>query len=299
MSETRGKLWIGPSGWSYPDWRGTVYPAVWPRGFRPLRLIGSLFNAAEVNSSFYSLPAARTTERWPADVPAAFRFAFKLTRVFTHERAEYPGRGVVAAFCEGVRPVREAGKLGPLLMQFPWSFRFTPEAVAWLRRLADDFGEFERFVEVRHSSWGRPEGLEAVRSMAGWCNIDQPRLRDCLGPSAYAFGGRAYFRFHGRNAANWFAEGQPSFERYNYLYSEAELREWVGRIDAACDEAESVYVFTNNHYRGQGVTNALELRAMLEGGRPAVPPELMESYPRLRQIAAPPREPGLFDALGE
>ncbi len=284
MSAAAGRLWIGPAGWSYEDWYGVVYPAGPTRGFKPLAWLARYFNAVEVNSSFYRIPTARITAAWPKLVPADFRFTVKLTQVFTHQRQEFPGRAEVQAFVDGVKPLRDSGRLGPLLMQFPWSFRFGPEAVDWLRRLAESFSDFERFVEVRHASWGRPEALEALRQAGGYCNIDQPRLRDCLGPSAYAFGRSAYVRLHGRNDANCFAENQPAYERYNYLYSEDELREWATRIEALMRQADDTYVFANNHYRGQGPVNALELKALLTGREVAAPAELVHAYPRLARI---------------
>jgi uncharacterized protein YecE (DUF72 family) len=289
------RFWIGPSGWSYQDWHGIVYPVRKPRGFKPLTLIARHFNAVEVNSSFYAIPTARMTAAWMPLVPADFRFAFKLTRIFTHEPDPTPDKATVTAFKAALRPVQEAGRLGPLLMQFPWSFRYTAEAVGRLRRLADSFGECDRVVEVRHASWAQPDALDLLRQIGGYCNIDQPRLRNCLGPTEHVFGPTAYVRLHGRNAANWFAENIPTYERYNYLYADAELREWVGRLNAIAAKAENVYVFANNHYRGQGVANALELRSLLEGRPVAVPDDLLRTYPRLKQIALPTRTPGLFD----
>lgn len=131
--------------------------------------------------------------------------------------------------------------------------------------------------------------------VGGYCNIDQPRLRNCLGPTQHVFGKSAYVRLHGRNAKNWFAENVPTFERYNYLYSDDELHEWAAKLDAICTQSENAYVFANNHYHGQAPANALELRAMLEECKVAVPEELIQAYPRLAAIALPPREPGLFD----
>ncbi len=286
--------WIGPCGWSYPDWEGVVYPRQSRRGVKPLQFLARFFNAVEVNSSFYALPSARVTAAWPRLTPPAFRFAFKLTRCFTHERGVFPDAATCAAFQDALRPLQQAGKLGPILMQFPWSFRFDPQAADWLRRLADAFGSFERFVEVRHSSWAQPAALKCLKSVGGACNIDQPALRDCLPPTAHAFGPVAYVRLHGRNSANWFAENQPAYERYNYLYSEPELREWVERLLSLEPRCQQVYVFTNNHFRGQAVANALELRAALTGERPTAPDCLLAAYPRLRRIATP-QTPTLFD----
>jgi uncharacterized protein YecE (DUF72 family) len=287
-------LWIGPSGWSYDDWQGIVYPRRKPSGFKPLQHIARYFNAVEVNSSFYRIPDPRMTAAWPNLVPSTFRFAFKLTQIFTHQHAAFPEQLAVRAFRDGVKPVREAGLLGPLLMQFPWSFRYDPASVDWLLRLAEQFADFDRFIEVRHASWSAPEALQALRHIGGYCNIDQPTLADCLGPTQHVFGSRAYVRLHGRNARHWFADNVPAFERYNYLYSDEELREWVRRLNAMSTEAEEIFAFANNHYRGQGPANALELKALLTGERVDVPPTLLEAFPRLASIARPAPEHGLF-----
>jgi uncharacterized protein YecE (DUF72 family) len=297
MSAAATRYWIGPSGWRYPDWDGIVYPAQKPRGFKPLVHIARYFNAVEVNTSFYRIPAARMTQAWPGQVPEGFRFAFKLTQTFTHERGAFPDAAEVRAFHDGVAPVREAGKLGPLLVQFPWSFRFAPGAADWLLRLADAFADFDRFVEVRHASWATDAALDTLRRVGGYCNIDQPVLRDCLGPTAHVFGRAAYVRLHGRNAKNWFAQGQPGYERYNYTYTEAELREWAARITRLGDEAEEVYVFANNHYRGQGPLNALELMGLLQRAPVDVPAELLAAYPRLAAVARPQPPTSLFGGL--
>ncbi len=296
MTSAAERLWIGPSGWSYPDWAGVVYPRRRPRGFVPLKFLAGYVNAVEVNSSFYAIPSAGTTDRWTRLVGPGFRFAFKLTRCFTHEPSHQPEPAAVRAFQAALAPVRDAGLLGPLLMQFPWSFRFDRRNADRLRRLGEAFADYARVIEVRHASWQTHEGLDAIRSAGGWCCIDQPRLRDCLGPSEHVFGPVGYVRLHGRNGSDWFARDVPAFQRYNYLYGADELAEWVARVRAMCARAEAVFVFANNHYRGQGVVNALELRAMLGGSRVAVPPDLLSAYPRLAAIAAPPTQPGLFDA---
>lgn len=324
MHARRATLRIGPAGWSYADWNSVVYPTDRPRGFKPLAFIARHFNTAEVNSSFYRIPTAKMTDAWTRIVPKGFRFSLKLTRVFTHERGEWPDRAEFDAFREAAEPLRSADMLGPLLMQFPWSFRFTPQNAEWLARLADELAGFERVVEVRHRSWEPPEALAAIRRAGAVCNIDQPLLHDCIGPTVHvsevAAAGSAgaevsssagptagdsaqvrrlgYVRLHGRNFRTWFAPNLPSFERYNYLYSLHELREWVTRIERMSEQADELYVIANNHYRGQGVANALELRAMLEGGPVDVPPELIETYPRLRAIARPPPQAGLFDQGG-
>lgn len=293
MAEPRATRWrIGPSGWSYPDWEALVYPARKPRGFKPLACIASMFDAVEVNSSFYAIPAPRVTQNWARLTPPDFRFTVKLPQSFTHARPLRVDPREVDAFRAALEPLAASGKLGPLLIQFPWSFRHTPDAGEHLERLAGAFAAYPRFVEVRHSSWSAPQAQDTVRAAGGFCNIDQPPLRDCLAPSAHVSGRSAYVRLHGRNAANWFADGLPAFERYNYLYDETELREWVARLLAIGAQADEVYVFANNHYRGQGVVNALEIGHLLGLPPACVSTELRSAYPRIAAItrAPPPRD---------
>lgn len=276
----RAHLWIGPAGWSYEDWYGIVYPPRLPRGITPLEYLAQFFNAVEVNATFYRLPTARMAAAWPSQVPDDFRFSFKLTQSFTHRRAQFPAACEVEAYCAGIEPVRAAGKLGPLLAQFPWSFRYSAESADWLARLAAAFSPYERVIEVRHSSWNCDAGLAAIRAAGGMCNVDQPALRNCLPPARHVFGPIGYARLHGRNEANWFAEDQPAFERYNYLYDMSALREWAGHVDAMMDAARDVYVVTNNHYRGQAVINALELQALLGRAPKHLPAGLRRAYPQ-------------------
>ncbi len=287
MSATLANLWVGTAGWSYDDWRGLVYPSSPARGFRPLTYLSRFVNAVEVNSTFYRLPGPELARKWPSQVPERFRFTFKLTRTFTHERAQFPANADADAFKAAIAPVQQAGQLGPLLIQFPWSFRFEPSAVDWLQRVRDAFCDHDRAIEVRHSSWAAPEALDAIRRAGGICNIDQPLLRDHLGRMHLVFGRTAYVRLHGRNADNWFRDDQPAYERYNYLYSDSELREWLDGLRRMLLEADDVYAITNNHYRGQAVANAIELRAMLEPTPPAAPATLLSAYPRLREVASP------------
>ncbi len=287
-SERRASIRIGPSGWSYPDWRGIVYPAGAGSRFDALRYLSEHFDAIEVNTSFYRPPTPKTTRSWVGRVAdgGGFRFAFKLWQRFTHERTGIDA-GDVDAVRAGLDPVAEAGMLGCVLMQFPWSFRNTPESNDWLAWLSGRFGGYPLVVEVRHDSWDGPEARARFAELGmGICNIDQPLLGRCLGPAAHATGRIGYVRFHGRRRDTWFAKNVRPSDRYDYLYSEAELRDWVGRIDAVALQTDEVYVFTNNHYRGQAPANALQLRAMIENRKVDVPMDLLKHFPFLEAIAA-------------
>jgi len=254
-----------------------------------LAYIADFFTAVEVNTSFYRPVTTRMTESWVRRTrrAKAFRFAFKLTSTFTHDRAPYD-ETAVESFREGVSPVVDAGMFGCLLIQFPWSFKRTDEACDWIRRLCDDFSALPLAVEVRHQSWDDWEWrLEMGERDVSVCRIDQPALRGCLGVTESPPTTRAYFRFHGRRADTWFADDVPVYERYNYLYTDAELEPWVERMKRSADSSDEVFVFTNNHYRGQAPANALQLRAMIEGRPVAVPQPLADAFPQLKTIRRP------------
>lgn len=300
-SPRQAVVYVGPSGWSYPDWAGIVYPRSSGARLDTLEYLSRYYNAIEINSSFYRPPTARTAASWVRRVhdPERFHFAMKLHQAFTHGRDAYtPAER--DAFRAGIAPLAEAGLVGCVLMQFPWSFRCNRAALDRLHRLADDFGDAPLAVEVRHTSWDRPEVLDELRGMRlSFCNIDQPVLSHCLPPTAYATGPLGYVRLHGRREDTWFADNVDAHERYNYLYSPRELTEWIARIHTLAGQTDRLYVFANNCFEGKGAANALQIRALLEHRRVDVPPDMLVHYPFLREIASDaslvPRQRTLFD----
>ncbi len=271
MSEIR----VGPAGWSYEDWKGRVYPEPPPPGFDPLAFLARFFDCIEVNSTFYRPPAPRMSEAWARRTPEGFLFAVKAWQKFSHDAAGF-SEADARLFQEGVAPVLAAGKLGALLLQYPWFFQDTPEARDRIRRAAEALGEWAPVVvEVRHRSW--LDGLDFLSGLGlSFCNIDQPRSSTSITGTRHVTGRVAYVRLHGRNARAWFRKGAGRDEKYDYLYSEEELAGWVEA--ARTMEAERVFVITNNHFQGKAVLNALQLRRAL--GQPAeIPPFLREAYP--------------------
>lgn len=234
-----------------------------------MAFLAQYFDTAEVNSTFYRPPTPGQARGWVEQVSGKPRFKFtaKLWQRFTHERKTWPSDDDIRTYRDGITPLAEADRLGAILVQFPWSFRRTPEHRQWLARIIDAFAEFPMVIEVRHTTWDDPAFYDGLRERGvAYCNIDQPTLNDCIGPSEIVTAPVGYVRLHGRNRENWFRDGIPPYERYNYLYTADELKPWTKHIRSIQEIAQDTYVVTNNHYRGQAIVNALEIAESLGQG---------------------------------
>ena len=289
---------VGPAGWSYKDWEGIVYPQKPGKSFDPLEYLAQFFNTIEINSSFYRPPVLSTTRSWAKRVAANKEFAFtaKLHRIFTHERGKATKKDE-KEYRQGMDGLADAGKLGGVLLQFPWSFKNTPDDRIYLAKLLEKFSDYPLVLEVRHASWNNPEFYEWLDERGvGICNIDQPVFSKSIRPQALTTSRIGYVRLHGRNYQNWFREKAAPHERYDYLYSLDELDPWLVRIKEVSKQTRETYVITNNHFRGQGVVNAIEIKAALEEKTFSAPEPLFKVYPRLSESATPleDREGKLF-----
>ncbi|HPW17985.1 MAG TPA: DUF72 domain-containing protein [Candidatus Aminicenantes bacterium] len=294
------EYFVGTAGWSYEDWEGVVYPAAKPRGFHALSYLPAFIDIVEVNSTFYRPAPPAMVRSWLKRLEGrpGFLLSLKLYQAFTHAREGF-GRKDVDDVRRAADLVRLGGRLAALLVQFPWSFRNTPGNRDYLRRLLETLAGYPLAVEVRHAGWDEPSfyGLLEERG-AAFCNIDQPVIGESIGPSAVSTTPDfAYVRLHGRNSKNWFREGAGRDDRYDYLYARDELGDWVSRIEQLGRASGKVYIVANNHYRGQAMANALQLRNMLTGEKVDVPEPLLEKYPVLRDIvrAVEAGRRGLFD----
>ena len=305
---------VGTSGWSYPSgngrWNGIFYPAsrskrLGTAGFDELRFYATHFDTVEVNSTFYGQPRAEVTRGWAERTPRDFDFSLKLYQKFTHpkmfrEAAQKgaPGAGGslldllaevtqadIDAFREGVEPLASAGKLGAVLAQFPPSFKDSPASRDYLMKLLQAFGDYPLAVELRHRSWSDAIGdtlalLDAFG--AAFVQIDEPKFRLSIRqnylPNITSF---YYMRLHGRNVAKWWHHDK-SEDRYDYLYTADELREFSTIAGAASTLVKKSYLYMNNHFAAKSVTNAVMMKAQL--GQPIegeYPPELVERYPEI------------------
>ncbi len=273
-------LRIGTAGWAYPHWNGIVYPKA---GVHPLEVLSAQFGVVEINSSFYQPLKPELVRLWIKKVEAnpQFRFTAKLHQRFTHSRVLDEAQ--VREFKDGVRPLMQARKLGALLMQFPWSFKFTAENRDFFIKLRRAFAEFPLAAEMRHSSWMAEEAVGTfIDYRVGFCNIDQPEYTRAMPPTAFLTSEVGYVRLHGRNPQNSlgaFDRSAPRVRQHDYLYTEAELTEWAKKIERVAQFAESTFVIFNNDAAAKSVVNALELQARMKGIRTTAPRELRRRYP--------------------
>jgi uncharacterized protein YecE (DUF72 family) len=287
------RLYIGPAGWQYEDWNGIFYPSPRPRGFDALEYVASYFNLDEINSTFYRVPAPETCRTWAERVTHNPRFLFtaKAHQALTHGPDDRPRE--IDAFRAAMEPLAEARRLGCVLLQFPWSFRFDDNARRRVDTLVPALHPLPLAIEVRHASWDHDD---ADAFLAGHgvavCGIDQPVIGESRPPLRFQAGpAGAYFRFHGRNNQNWFGAGVGRDARYDYLYSPDELSPWAGVIRRAAADNSRVFVVLNNHFRGQAPANAFELGALLTGKRPPAPSTLRRAFPRLSESTTAPDDP--------
>jgi uncharacterized protein YecE (DUF72 family) len=282
---------FGPAGWLYKDWEGVVYPLPKPKGFDPLAYIARYFSTIEINSTYYGSPLPATADKWVARVEPFpdFKFTAKLWKRFTHERKTAWTRAEFREACVPMDRLHGAGRLGALLLQFPWSFRRTDENREWLDDVTRTFRKFPLVLEVRHESWNTPEFYGELSDRGiGFVNIDQPLFKRSIKPSATVTSSVGYIRVHGRNYKDWFRKNAGVEARYDYLYSKKELEPWVERVIEVGSNARDSYVVTNNHYKGKSVTNAAMLKAMVQKRPAIVPPTLLKAYPKeLRGLVKP------------
>jgi uncharacterized protein YecE (DUF72 family) len=310
-------LRIGTSGWNYPSgkgtWNGIFYPPARrrPRGFDELAFYAEHFDTVEVNSTFYGQPRAEITRAWMERTPPGFELSIKLYQKFTHPRMfterlvkalpedarsasdaiealARPNAADLDEFRRGIEPLAAGGRLGALLAQFPPSFKDSPAAREYVIELLRSLHDYRVAVELRHRSWSDAitDTLTLLKAFnAAWVQIDEPKFRFSIRQNYLPnVDGFYYMRLHGRNAAAWWRH-EKSEDRYDYLYSADELKEFSETAAAAKHLVKKVYLYTNNHFSAKSVANAAMIKQQL--GQPIegeYPPEFIERYPELAGI---------------
>ena len=301
MAEIR----IGTCSWADEALSKHWYPKDVAPGDR-LTWYADHFDTVEVDSTYYRLPVPEMVERWAERTPDGFTMHVKAFGLMTRHpvkkealptdlrdeaplddkgRVDRPPREfrakVFSRFLDALEPLRAAGKLGGILFQFPSYVVRRDASLDYIRWAREQLGDDEMLVEFRHVSWfddeHREETLRFLEEIgATHVIVDAPRIDAAKNvvPTVLALTSPTlYVRFHGRNAATWNKRGGSAAERFDYLYSEDELREWVGPLRELSGQAEQAYAFFNNNAtspdgRGgrvaQAAANAAELRKLLQ-----------------------------------
>jgi uncharacterized protein YecE (DUF72 family) len=270
---TGASIYIGTSGWSYPKGEGTWQGFFYPSGkINELEYYSQFFNTVEINSSFYRPPEPGFVYNWARRVPKGFLFAIKLWQKFTHPKMFKEATGEEAVFVQGdvdrfkkcLEPLVKYGKLGALLAQFPPSFKNDDYGQQILGAVAGAFGEYKLAVELRHRSWSDDTGTAAFLSEhnIAWVQIDEPKFSSSVAAEVPVTAEIAYFRFHGRNAKDWWSGDSET--RYRYLYSPDEIAGLAERVKTAADKTRLLFAFFNNHWQAYAPRNANDLKSALK-----------------------------------
>ena len=298
-----GMIRIGTASWTDPTMTaaGVFYPAGADSAEERLQYYASRFPLVEVDATYYSLPARRTSELWVQRTPPDFTFDIKAhalmtgqptetkrlpkdlrealsgeiaekSRIYAKDLPDDLKDDVWAWFADGLEPLAEAGQLGSILLQYPrWFFTSSEnrdtieDAVDRLRRVG-----MTTAVEFRNATWFNEKNIERTLKFLGdrqipLVMVDGPQgFKSSVPPIVAATSpDLAVVRFHGRRAETWEAQNIKTVERFRYLYDEDELEEWVPRVREAAGQAKQTHVLFNNCYANYGATNALMLAELL------------------------------------
>jgi uncharacterized protein YecE (DUF72 family) len=243
-------LFIGTSGWNYPDWKGRFYP----ESLKPAEYLAYFsrhFPTTEVNYSFYHLPKVSTYEKWTTQVPGSFVFALKASRTITHIRKLKEVEEPWTRFLENAEAL--GGRLGPVLVQFPPSFKADVtrlEEFLCLKLRPRKTGKVLLAFEFRHSSWFAPATFEVLTKHKA-CLVFADSERYARAPMELT-APFVYLRFHGPQ------------ELFGSEYSREQLGQWAGRIREWLAGGRSVYAYFNNDFRGYAISNARLLTSLLQ-----------------------------------
>jgi uncharacterized protein YecE (DUF72 family) len=300
MNQVSGsRVLVGTCNWAdHKDF----YPPGLPAPER-LRHYARFFPIVEADTTFYGIPKPAVARHWTELTPASFLFNVKAYRSLTfHERVDGkprpPEEDEERDFVEFLKPLRDAGKLRAVHYQFPPWFTANAKNMDYISRLPDRHPGDQIVVEMRHQSWGEPARFDAFTELleeAGmtYCIVDEPHLGSGSMPAhlAVTSDGLALARFHGRNYQTWYKQGETSDVRFDYLYSEEELAEWVPKVRGFQDRAKEVHLLFNNNRSNYAVVNGLQMARLLDLGYPALEAavqktptqeELPLKYPRRR-----------------
>ncbi len=296
-----GQILVGISGWTEPTLiaGGKFYPPGAKSAEARLRYYASQFPIVEVDSSYYGLPTRQTAGLWVERTPPNFIFNVKSFRLFTLHptspdvlpkeiknalpadiaaKKSFYYRDLPAQlqnalwqyFEDALLPLDSAGKLGTVLFQFPPWLYTADEVREHILLGQSKLPQYQLAVEFRHGSWLNEKNRERTLNFLkdnhlSYVCVDEPQgFASSVPPVVAATADIGLVRFHGRNAAAWQADNAAASGRFNYLYSEEELREWQPRIQELAAQTRQMHVIFNNCYDDKAVRNAKQIRALFD-----------------------------------
>ena len=298
-----GTIRIGTASWTDPTMTaaGVFYPEGADSAEERLNYYASKFPVVEVDATYYALPVRRTSELWVERTPPDFTFDIKAHALMTGQPTEtkrlpkglreaLPAETAAKAriyakdlpddlrddvwawFADGLEPLREAGQLGSILLQYPRWFFTSSENRDEIERAVERLRSvgLTGAVEFRNASWFNEKNLERTLRFLGdrkipLVMVDGPQgFKSSVPPIVAATSpDLALVRFHGRRTETWEKQGIKTVERFRYLYERDELEDWAPKVREASAQSAETHVLFNNCYANYGATNAIELAQML------------------------------------
>ena len=291
-----GQIRVGTASWTDP----TLLDSGWypPEAGTPekrLRFYARQFPLVEVDATYYAMPAEQTAASWAARTPAGFTFNVKAFSLFTQHptrvaalpkdlrpAVEKTGKDRVylkdvnpavtdqawQRFLAALEPLRQAGKLGAILLQFPPWFPISRARKEYIVSCAERVAPDRVCVEFRNQTWMTPDNQEETLGFLAehrlpYVCVDMPQgYRDSIPPVVAATApDLAVVRMHG-HARTW--DSKDIHERFGYRYTGRELKEWAPKVAALAREADDTHVLFNNCYRDYAQANAQQLAALLK-----------------------------------
>ena len=253
---------IGTSGYDYIDWKEVFYPADLKRE-QFLEYYSSIFSTVELNFSYYRMPSKEQLKSIIERSGKKIDFSIKAHSSLTHRIVESAWKDSAKEYIDAIYPLMDEGVLAAVLLQFPYSFHYTPDNRRYLNNLIEQMKAAPLVVEFRNSEWLNKRVFDALREReVAFCSVDAPRLKNLPLPVDITTSSMAYVRFHGRNEKTWW--GSDAAARFDYKYSEEELKPWIDRIITMLRGIEKIRIYFNNHRRGQAVEDAIALKHLLE-----------------------------------
>jgi len=280
---------------------GEFYPKEVQSPEGRLKYYSEHFSAVEVDSTYYVIPDKKNALLWAQRTPENFIFHVKafcaltghgvdpirLPEEFRHILKDDDKFGkyiyikepallkeIAIKFLEAIDPLKKAGKLGLLVFQFPPWFKYMPKNLDYLLFCMVLMQDIPIAVEFRHGSWLLPEHRQSVfrflrRYRMTYITADEPQY-DSLAtvpfvPSVTTNTG--FFRFHGRNKNNWLRKGIETSLRYDYEYSDEELKSFIPSIVSLEKQVARTFLMFNNCHGASAIKNALRMKGLIAGGK--------------------------------